>query len=103
MPVSDNSGHVPATYEHTRATCLGSVDDDVRAAWWVAGIEMARDGLMPIRELQRWIDAFATSEPDRQVGDVLGMAGLADAANGALPPARRGGVMVVQRCTSMYR
>jgi aminopeptidase N len=53
------------------ATHLGSLDDDVRAACWVAGIEMVRDGLMPVAELRMWVDAFASSEPDRQVRDLL--------------------------------
>lgn len=55
----------------TLAACLGSLDNDVRAACWVAGVEMVRDGLIPLAELGAWVDAFASSEPDVQVRDLL--------------------------------
>jgi aminopeptidase N len=55
----------------TLAGCLGALDDDVRAVCWVAGVEMVRDGLMPIAELRAWVDEFASSEPDPEVRELL--------------------------------
>ena len=72
----------PITYAKTRldersrnalATCLGSLTGDVRAACWVAGIEMTRDGLMPATELAAWVKAFAGSEADPEIRTLLAL------------------------------
>lgn len=53
------------------ATRLGELGDDARAACWVAAVEMTQDGLMPITEVNAWVEAFGASEPDPQVRDLL--------------------------------
>lgn len=56
------------------AACLGSLDESVRAACWVAAIEMVRDGLMPHAELEQWVTAWASAEPDPEVRELLAVA-----------------------------
>lgn len=53
------------------SNCLGSLDSELRAACWVAEIEMVRDGLVPVDELKKWVDHFGALEPDPQVRDLL--------------------------------
>ena len=76
--------NVPAsTYAKTRldersrntlASLLGDLPDDVRAACWVAGVEMTRDGHMPATELGAWVDAFAEAEPNPEIRALLAAA-----------------------------
>ena len=70
----------PRTYAKTRldertrralSKSLGDLHDDVRAACWVAGVQMARDGLVPVAELRSWIETFASAEPDPEVRTLL--------------------------------
>lgn len=56
---------------HALAKSFGDLHDDARAACWVAGVQMTRDGLLPVAELRSWIDTFASAEPDPEVRTLL--------------------------------
>ena len=71
--------------ERSRATLarsLGDLDPEIRAACWVAGREMVKDGLMPSAELRQWVARHRQAETDPQILRQLDVLGTTDATPG---------------------